>query len=187
MAPPSCTAASQSKPPRPSNGSPMSAHSLSLTVCVRMCVRPCVYALPASPPHPPRPLLYLLHRASRCWTPSSIIHFYLAYCSPISGCVHMPNLPFDLSCCPLYALILFSSLSIRAVTKLGPPHLSPFLPPPPLRAPTALPFSDQRKRDSGSLGGSLTFVCAPILHRPPHWSSTGPCYRAGPPPPSGFN
>lgn len=70
---PNCIAASQSKPPRLSNGSPMSAHSLSLCLstasgrmCVRMCVRPCMCALPASPPHPPHHRIRRTHSCICC-------------------------------------------------------------------------------------------------------------------------
>lgn len=156
--------------------------SFSLSLPPRMCVRAYVRASmyvcsAASPPHPP-PTLVFAASSFPLLTPNSIT----TSASPAAR-------PSPVACtCQTHLLIrllsvigpnFVSSLSIRAITKLGSP---PSLPSSPRCVlPPALPFSDQRNRDSGSLGGSLTFVCAPILHRPPHWSSTGPCCRAGPP------
>ena len=172
----------------------MSAHSLCLSgclcvrafvrACVCACVHVCVLCLQATAST--APTLVFAASSFRCWTPNSIIHFCLTCCSPISGCVHMPNSPFDSSLLsvigPHFVFLTLHPGYHKAW--LFPPLPSPS--PPRCVLPPALPFSGQRKRDSGSLGGSLTFVCASILHRPPHWSSTGPCCRAGPPP-SGFS
>ena len=101
MAPPNCTAASQSKPPRLSNGSPMGLRSLSFSLCLslppRMCVRAYVrasmYVCSAC-----KPTASTAHSCICCVElPAAdaqfYIHFCLTCCSPISGCVHMPNSP----------------------------------------------------------------------------------------------